>query len=118
MAQRTVLPVTIANGASLSGEVNIDRLTIVGIQFPAATEGTAVTFQSLNSDGTTFSNVYDQGGTEVSITVAADRYVTIADNRLTGLGRIKVRTGTAGAPTNQSGANAVLGLVCIDRSTR
>ena len=73
MSQRTVIPVTIASGTSLSAEVNVDRLTIVGIQCPPAMEGTAITFQALNADGTTFSNVHDQAGTEVNFTVAAGK---------------------------------------------
>jgi hypothetical protein len=63
-----------------------------------------------------FGKVQDLGGAEVLVTTpAADTYVAIADTAsLMGLGRIKVRSGTAGVPVNQT-ARALF-LVCIDIS--
>jgi hypothetical protein len=67
-----------------------------------------------------FGPVTDGGGNEITITVAADRYVstTMGDAAGPGVGarvlrapgRIKIRSGTSGAPVAQ-GADRVIGVV-------
>ena len=124
MSQRTLIPVTIASGQSLSGEVNVDRLTIVGIQMPAGWDAAGIAFQAVtretgNPPTTTYGNVIDQAGAAVNITSPAlDTYVHLARaSNLRGLGRIKVRSGTNAIPVAQT-ATRVLYLVCIDETTR
>ncbi len=106
---RTVVPVQIVTGTSLSGEVNVGDKAIVGIQMPAGWDAAGITFQALtrqtaaNPPVSTFGLVQDAGGTEIAITTpAADEYVAISPLLLVGLGRIKVRSGTAGAAVNQT----------------
>lgn len=124
MSQRTVIAATIASGTSLSAEVNVDRLTIVGIQMPAGWDAAGIAFQALiresgNPAVPVYGSVQDQAGTAVGITSPAlDTYVAVAPTiALRGLGRIKVRSGTNAAPVNQT-ATRVLYLVCIDETTR
>lgn len=101
---------TITNGTSLSAAVNLGSRRLVAIQMPAAMTGTALTFQA-SWDGTTYNNVYDQGGTELQYTTAASRYIVVTSNDLLwGIQFIKVRSGTSGAATNE-GADRTLTLI-------
>jgi len=118
---RTVFPVTIASGAALSDEIPVGARRIVGIQMPAGWTAASITFAGfVRTDGAvpptdTFGKVQDAAGTEVALTSpAADTYVAIADTvALQALGRVKIRSGTAGTPVNQ-GADRVLYVVCSD----
>ena len=114
MRGRTLVAVTIPAGASLSGDVNVNDLQIVGIQMPAGWDAAGIAFAALLGDGTTFGKVQDAAGTEVVITSpAAATYVAIAPTVATiGLGRIRVRSGTAAVPVNQT-ADRVFALVCV-----
>lgn len=107
--------VTIANGASLSGELPVGRgCTVVGIVMPAAWTAANLTFQA-SHDGTTFNNLYDNG-TEYTITAAISRYIAVDPNKFDSISRLKVRSGTAGAPVNQTGADRAITLVVRDRA--
>lgn len=97
----------IANGASLSGAVELDGL-LVGIQMPTAWTAAGITFQA-SADGTNFFDVKDSAGTEVSLTAAASTYITL-DPAARNFKAIKVRSGTSAAAVNQ-GAERVLVLM-------
>lgn len=106
MIARTHLNAPIANGASLSDAVDLINYDFVALMIPAI-DGTAITFQS-SEDGVTYNNVHDSAGTEVSYTVASNRYVLVNTAHLGQFGRfIKVRTGSAGTPTNQTAARVI-----------
>jgi hypothetical protein len=121
-ADRTVVAVTILSGQSLSSAVAIGARRIVGIQMPAGWDAAGITFAALTRQSSgnpvvpTFGKVQDAGGTEVAITAPAlDTYIALPDTAaLGGLGQVKLRSGTAGAPVNQT-ADRVLGLVLVDR---
>lgn len=103
---------TIANGAALSGAVNLEHMDLFAIEMPAAWTAAAITF-SASYDGTTYLDVYEDDGDEVSFTVDASRYVLIRDPaKFFGIKQIKVRSGTTGTPVNQGGARTV-NLICI-----
>jgi hypothetical protein len=118
---RTVIPVTIASGQSLSAEVNVGAKRIVGIQMPAGWDTAGITFVAVTRQTNaavptvTYGKVQDAGGTELLITTpVADAYVAIAPTAATdGLGRIKVRSGVAATPVNQT-ADRNFFLVCTD----
>lgn len=104
---RTLVPVSIGAGASLSAEVNVNDKRIVGIQMPAGWDAASITFAALTRQSAagvaTFGLVQEQGGAEVTVTTpAADEYVAINGQVLVALGRVKVRSGTSGAPVNQT----------------
>lgn len=98
--------VTILSGASLSDALDLLGLVPLGIQMGAAWTPAALTFQG-SYDGVTYANVYDNTGTEVSVTVAASRYVTLPPTLLPGVRYIKVRSGTAGTPVAQAADRAL-----------
>ena len=97
----------IASGGSLSPAVNLQGLHLCGIRMPAGWDAADITFQVSYDDGATFRDLYDVSG-EVSIPVAANRHVVLELARFVGIGGwIKVRSGTAGAPVNQTANRSV-----------
>jgi hypothetical protein len=90
--------VTIDNGASASDEVDLDGMVPVGIVFPAALTGTAVTFEMALASGGTFVPVYDDAGAEYSVTFTASIYHALKYQYFIGARYIKVvSNGTEGA---------------------
>lgn len=104
--------VTIANGASLSGALNIASRNFFGIIMPSSWTSASLTFQG-SFDGTTYYNLYDEGGNEVTFTVAASRYVIISTPaKFLGLKKLKIRSGTSGSAVNQGG-DRTIGVIVI-----
>lgn len=108
MAGIDYIPVTIANGASLSAEIDLRGAALIRVCMPADWDAAAVTFQ-VAPPGGDFVNLYKNDGTEYSLTTAAGRGVIIPPADLPMVGRLKVRSGTNGSPVNQT-ANRVLYL--------
>jgi hypothetical protein len=109
----TLTPATIAAGASQSGPVSLGALTLVGISMPAAWTTAALTFQVSPDGGTTWQELYDGAGNEITITGAAGQFLILPpfpsyDWR--GVNMLQVRSGTAGSPVNQV-AQAIINLV-------
>ena len=103
------LTATIANGGSLSAAIDLNERTPVALLMPAAWTAADVTFQaSLNN--TTFYNVYDEAGSEYTLTVDVDQYIILDPVDLAGARYIKIRSGTGGA-TQAQGAERIIGLV-------
>ena len=103
---------TIAAGASLSGPVSLGALTLVGISMPAVWTTAPLTFQ-VSPDGSTWQELYDGAGNEVTITAAAGQFIIpLADPSYLwrGVNLLQVRSGTLAAPVNQVAA-AVVNIV-------
>jgi hypothetical protein len=96
------LPVTILNGASLSNAATVRGGLPAVIEMPAAWTAASLTFQT-SGDGTNFFNLYDETGTEVSVTTDASRRIRLEPTHWAGLWQIKIRSGTAGVAVNQGG---------------
>lgn len=117
--QRHLIPVTIANGAALSGDENLGPHALVGVIMPAAWTAADITIQALALEAgvpavQTWAEVIDTAGNNVTLTgPAAGEYVAIASTALVGLGRVRIRSGTSGAPVNQ-GAQRDFFLVVVD----
>lgn len=112
MAPVPVSPV-ILSGTSLSGAINLKTGRMFGIVMPAGWDAAVMTFQVSYDAGTTYNNLYDSTGTEVSYTVAAARFVLMT-NSFDWLGTqyLKIRSGTSGTPVNQT-ADRTIGLAVI-----
>lgn len=112
VAGGTTVTATIANAASLSGEVDLEGQAVQAIQMPAAWTAANLTFTASAASGGTFDPVHDDGGTEVTVTAAAARTIGLdaVARELDGLRFIKVRSGTAGVPVAQ-GAERILTLI-------
>lgn len=72
------LPVTIADGATESAALNLNRAKLVGIHIPAGFEGTSIKFTAAPTETGTYLAVYDDADAEVDLTVAASRYIAPA----------------------------------------
>lgn len=99
--------VTIADGQALSGKTFIGHGALVSLIIPAGWDAASITFRG-SADGENFYDIYDYLGTEVELEAAASRMISI-DN-FAGAPWMKVRSGTAGSPVNQTG-DIVLTLV-------
>ncbi len=109
----TTTPATIAAGASLSEPVALGALTLVGISMPAAWTAAALTFQVSPDGGTTWQELFDGAGNEVTVQAAAGQFVVpfaMPSYLWRGVNMIQVRSGTAGGPVNQA-AEAVINIV-------
>jgi hypothetical protein len=101
---------TIPSGATgLSAAIDLDGRTVVNILLPAAWVAAVLTFQGSHDD-TTYGNIYDATtGAEYSITVAAAVAVGIPPTSpLLGWRYLKVRSGTASVPVNQTASRALV----------
>ena len=108
----TTKTATIANGASLSGEVNIEDYQFIAIKMPADWTPANLTFQASNVSGGTFYDVYNDAGDEITALAAATRIITIDVNSLglAPLSFIKIRSGTSATAVAQ-GAERTLTLI-------
>lgn len=101
------IPVAIAAGATgLSGVVNISGMSLLAIKMPASWVAANITFMACESKDGTFYDLYDDAGSEVTVTAAQQRTISCDSValKLAPLQFIKVRSGTTATPVNQTGA--------------
>ena len=109
----TTKDVIVANGAAgLSAEVDLEGYTLAAIQMPATWVAANITFQAATASGGTFQDVYDDSDLEVTVVAVQGHCVTVdaAALKLGALRHIKLRSGTAAAPVNQT-ADRTLTLI-------
>lgn len=97
---------TIANGESLSGAIGLGLERVYAIQMPSAWTAGNLTFQA-SYDNSTFADVYQDDGTELTVTAAASRFIVLDPVQFLGIRAIKVRSGTSGSPVNQGAARSL-----------
>lgn len=104
--------ITIAVSTSLSAAVKLSTGRIFAFQIPATWTAANLTFQANYDGGTTFYDMYDDAGTEVTVTVGgASRFIQVSNPMAWfGVQYLKVRSGTTGTPVAQA-ADRVIGLV-------
>jgi hypothetical protein len=107
LARAPILQVTIANGASLSGGVELGAGALVAIILPTFTSA-GLSFQS-SEDGTSWREAFDSANAAITVAVTTGGYIS-APAALRGAPWLKVRSGTSGAPVTQ-GADRVISLV-------
>lgn len=112
----SLVEVAIANGAALSGVVDLRDQRLVGIVMPAAWTAAAITFVGAPTDPgkrassaglEPFQKVVDDAGAEVSLTAAASTYIVlkqVTQDMLRGLALVQVQSGTTASPVNQGAA--------------
>lgn len=105
-ATPTTQTVTIANGAAISGNVELTA-PMFGIDMPAAWTAADLTFQ-VSADGGTYSDLYDELGVETNVKAAASRAIRFTNpGQWLGVRFLRIRSGTAAAPVNQGGARVL-----------
>lgn len=103
---------TIPAGQSLSDIVDLGpKLRAVGLIMPAAWDAAPITMQ-VSKDGVNFVDLYDAGGSEFSVSVAASRGVMFVNGTfdvlsLLGFRWLKLRSGPSGAPVNQAAERVI-----------
>lgn len=103
---RGLAPAVIAESESLSEMIHLHGLSLFALQMPAAWTAADITFQG-SWDGTTFADVYDETGAEVTVDAAADRFIVLDPAKFIGLQRLKIRSGTSGTPVAQDAARTI-----------
>jgi len=100
----------IANGASLSGAIDLRGYVPYAIEMPAAWTAAGLSFE-VSSDGTNFSDLYDSSG-EYTLSASAGTAIGFPGaNVFVGFKYIKIRSGTSGTPVNQGAARS-LKILC------
>lgn len=105
-----VADASIASGQSLSSAIDIGGTTMLAIIMPSAWTAASITFQ-VSNDGSNFSDLYNSGGSEVSVTVAASKAIQLDALQFLGWRYIKLRSGTAAAAVNQAASRSLQLLV-------
>jgi hypothetical protein len=107
--QQTIAKIT--SGTALSPEVDIGPRLLVGIAMPAGWDAAALTFQASFDGGTTWLEM--QGASAVlTYNAAASQYIAVDPALWRGVSALKVRSGTLGAPVNQT-ADRNLTLITV-----
>lgn len=96
----------ISNGLSLTNRIEGGNYRLTAIQTPAAWTAAVLTFQG-SPDGVTFTDLYDQYGTEVNFACSTSRSISVDPTLFAGYPFFKIRSGTTGSPVTQ-GADRTL----------
>lgn len=94
-----------AGATGLSGVVDLGYGVLQGFIMPGTWIAAALTFQA-SLDGENFYNLYDNG-TEVNMTVGVDRFVQLDPVKWQGIRYLKLRSGTAATPVNQTASRTI-----------
>jgi hypothetical protein len=98
----TTQTVTIAAGASLSSaSTKINGYRLVGVRTASTWDAAKLTFQ-VSSDGTNFFNLYSDAGEYEVSSVTGTAAIAVDPANFLAWNYVKVRSGTAGAATNQA----------------
>lgn len=111
--------VTIPAGQSVSEEIDVSDSVIVGIVMPDTWTAANITFLAAARDDqngapATFVPIHDAAGTELSVTTAANRMVSIAPDATRPARRIKLRSGTTATPVNQLAARTLIVVAAME----
>ena len=105
----STIPAVIAPGASLTNQIDIGPGILVGLVIPSGWTSASVTFQASTDGGATWAELYTYAGAELTLTATAGTFLAIDPTQWKGVRSIKLRSGTAASPVNQtSGATVTL----------
>lgn len=96
-----VVDAMIASGAALSDAIDLGDLRAVRFAVPSAWTAAVLTFQ-VSYNGTTWADLYDEAGAEVSYTLVAGKSMRLPFADWAGIRFFKLRSGTSAAPVNQA----------------
>ncbi len=103
----TTVTATIASGASLSDAIPTGGLPLCGIQMPAGWDAAVITFQAAADLAGNVANLFDYTGTEMQTSAAASEFIYLDPSIFAGAKYVKIRSGTSGAPVNQSATRSI-----------
>ncbi|MDE1902177.1 MAG: hypothetical protein KGI37_11160 [Alphaproteobacteria bacterium] len=102
-----ICPATIAGGTNLTGTINLGGLRLFGIAVPATWTAASLTFQMSPDGGTSWYNLQDQTGTEISAAANPSCCLTFDPKIFAPLQYIKLRSGPSSSPVNQTAASTL-----------
>lgn len=111
MHSRT-LPCKILSGQSLTDAVSLGGGRLSAIYMPSGWDAASITFQA-SYDGANWQNLYDDTGTELSVTAAASHVLSLDPSRWIGIQYVKLRSGTSGLAVNQT-ADRTIQLILVE----
>jgi hypothetical protein len=91
---------TILSGQTVSNALDLHEGRLSGVNMPAAFTGTTIKIKASTDGGTTFNTVTKPDGTDITLTVAANKFVAFTDDikaALRGVRRIQLVSGSAEA---------------------
>lgn len=92
-----LLLATIANGGTVSGEIDCVLDKPVRLSIPPAFTGTALTISTPNAASGAYQQLYNPDGTAYTITVAAGREVILYPSDMLGIQKFKLTSNAAEA---------------------
>lgn len=95
------------NTSIMAAGVDLQGCTPAAIEMPAAWDTANLTFSVASSLSGTYKNVYDEFGSEATVTAAASRFIRLSPADWWGLRYLKIRSGTAGTPVTQTAARII-----------
>lgn len=102
--------VTIANGESLSGAIDLGSSSLAGILMPASWTAAGLSFAVSTSLAGTYVPLWNAIGSEYTVPSAsavASQFIVLPVADFLGIQYLRVRSGTAGSAVNQGGARSL-----------
>lgn len=84
------VPAVIASSGTKSGALALQGMALVGMIFPAAFTGTAVTFEVSDALAGTYTPLYDAANSLVSMTIAQGRAYAVDPANFQGINFLKI----------------------------
>lgn len=108
---RKYVTATITSGTSLSEAINTGDMKLAGIKMSGAWNAANLTFQGCEIEGGTYMDIYDDAGTELSVTAAANHAIALTDKVFEAVNAykyIKIRSGTSSTPVSQTADREII----------
>lgn len=98
-----------ATARAITSEIDLAGYFLTGIGMPSGWTAANLTFKSAPATGGTFQNVYDDAGTEITVTAAASENLSLltATKLLNAYRYVKIRSGTGATPVTQEVARTL-----------
>jgi hypothetical protein len=104
ITKKVIIPIN----AALSNGFNLGEKVLSGIQMPVAWDAASITFQTSHDGGTTWVDLHDAAGGEITVTTpAAGEYRALDPAWFNSCSFFKVRSGTSALPVNQTAARSI-----------
>lgn len=91
----------------MAAGVDLQGCTPAAIEMPSAWDTGNLTFSVASTLSGTYKNVYDEFGTEVTVTAAASRFIRLSPADWWSMRYLKIRSGTSGTPVTQTAARTL-----------
>lgn len=106
----TTVTIPISTSIMAAG-IDLQGCTPAAIEMPAAWDTANLTFSVASTLTGTYKDVYDEFGSEVTVTAAASRFIRLNAGDWWGMRYLKIRSGTSGTPVTQTAAR-ILTIHC------